>query len=103
MFSFRIVVLGRSGSFQKGETTLDDREDYVETKQRRQQTTTNDRRPFKIYAYSQVQNKRGGRLFFRNFADLPPAVYFDPPPVYSVDFSNFTRDYKEFDKYIIDS
>ena len=28
--------------------------------------------------YSQVQNKQGGRLFFRDFW-RPPAAYFDPP------------------------
>ena len=42
---FHIVVLGRFGSSQMVGTTLDDREDYMETTPRRPRTTTNDRRP----------------------------------------------------------
>ena len=38
--SFR-AVSGLFGSFQKGETTLDDREDYMETKPSQPQTTDN--------------------------------------------------------------
>ena len=47
-------------------------------------------------SYSQVQNKRGGgdAYFFRDFC-RPPAAYFDPP---FINFSNFTRDYKEVHK-----
>ena len=41
---FSQVVLGRFGSFQKGEATLDDREDYMETKPRR--PTSDRKRPY---------------------------------------------------------
>ena len=37
-------MLGRFGSFQKGEATLDDREDYMETKPRR--PTSDRKRPY---------------------------------------------------------
>ena len=39
------------------------------------------------------------RLFFVIFGD-PPAAYFDPP---FINFLNFSRDYTEVHKYIIDS
>ena len=38
-------------------------------------------------------------LFFHDFW-RPPAAYFDPPPVYY--FWNFTREYNEAHKYIIE-
>ena len=50
----------------------------------------------RLVCYSQVQNKRRGDVHF--FLDLcrPPS----PPPF--LNFSNFTRDYKEVHKYNID-
>ena len=52
--------------------------------------------------YSQVQNKRwGGRLFLTSFLETPAC--FDPPPRLCINFSIFSREYKEAHKYIIDS
>ena len=51
--------------------------------------------------YSQVQNKRGGTFnFFVSFGDPPPQLILTPP---FINFSNFSRDYTEVHKYIIDS
>ena len=41
----------------------------------------------------------GGRSFFRDFCRFPPQLILTPP---FINFFNFTRDYKEVRKYIID-
>ena len=51
--------------------------------------------------YSQVQNKRGKTfIFFVIFGD-PPQLILTPPPF--INFSNFTREYKEVHTHITDS